>query len=49
MGKTTELLKDVKDKAVELHKAGMGYKDHHQEARWEGENCWCNYLEIEEI
>ena len=26
MGKTKELSKDVRDKVVELHKAGMGYK-----------------------
>src|SRR4029434_4707484 len=26
MGKTTELTKDVRDKIVSLHKAGMGYK-----------------------
>src|SRR4029434_5148721 len=26
MGKTKELAKDVRDKTVDLHKAGMGYK-----------------------
>ena len=26
MGKTKELTKDVRDKIVALHKAGMGYK-----------------------
>lgn len=26
MGKTKELSKDVRDKIVDLHKAGMGYK-----------------------
>ncbi len=26
MGKTKELSKDIKDKIVDLHKAGMGYK-----------------------
>ena len=26
MGKTKELPKDVRDKVVDLHKAGMGYK-----------------------
>ncbi len=26
MGKTKELSKDIKDKTVDLHKAGMGYK-----------------------
>ena len=26
MGKTKELTKDVRDKIVDLHKAGMGYK-----------------------
>ena len=26
MGKTKELLKDIRDKIVDLHKAGMGYK-----------------------
>ena len=26
MGKTTELSKDIRDKIVDLHKAGMGYK-----------------------
>src|SRR4029434_5637121 len=26
MGKTKELIKDVRDKIVDLHKAGMGYK-----------------------
>ncbi len=26
MAKTTELSKDVRDKIVDLHKAGMGYK-----------------------
>ena len=26
MGKTKELSKDIRDKIVDLHKAGMGYK-----------------------
>ena len=26
MGKTKELTKDIRDKIVDLHKAGMGYK-----------------------
>ena len=26
MGKTKELSKDVRDRIVDLHKAGMGYK-----------------------
>ena len=26
MGKTNELFKDIRDKIVDLHKAGMGYK-----------------------
>ena len=27
MGKTKELSKDIRDKIVDLHKAGMGYKE----------------------
>ncbi len=30
MAKTKELSKDVRDKIVDLHKAGMGYKTRHQ-------------------
>ena len=26
MGKTKELSKDIRDKTIDLHKAGMGYK-----------------------
>ena len=34
MGKTKELSKDIKDKIVDLHKAGMGYKKINKQATW---------------
>ncbi len=45
MGKTKE---DIRDKIVDLHKWN-GLQDHYQEAWWEGDNCWCNYSEMEGI
>ncbi len=44
MAKTKELSKDVRDKIVDLHKAGMG---HRQAAWWEGDNSWCDYLQMD--
>ncbi len=45
MAKTKELSKDVRDKIVDLHKAGMGYKTI---AKQLGENSCCDYFQIEE-
>ena len=35
MGKTKELSKDIRDKIVDLHKAGMGYKKISKATWWE--------------
>ncbi len=43
MNKTKELSNDVRDKIVDLHKAGL--QDHRQAARWEG---LCDYSQMEE-
>ncbi len=45
MAKTKELSKDVRDKIVDLHKAGMGYKTN---AKQLGDNSWCDYSQIKE-
>ncbi len=45
MAKTKELSKDVRDKIVDLHKAGMGYKTN---AKQLGDNSWCDYSQMEE-
>ncbi len=43
MGKTKELSKDTRDKIVDLHKAGMGYRTIRKQQGREGNNCWRNY------
>ncbi len=48
MTETKELSEDIRDKIVDLHKAGMVLQDHHQAAWWEGDNSWCDYLQMEE-
>ncbi len=45
MAKTKELSKDVRDKIVDLHKAGMGYKTITKQL---GDNRWCDYSQMEE-
>ncbi len=45
MAKTKELSKDVRNKTVDLHKAGMGYKTI---AKQLGDNSWCDYSQMEE-
>ncbi len=45
MAKTKEMSKDVRDKIVDLHKAGMGYKTI---AKQLGDNSWCDYSQMEE-
>ncbi|CAJ0943938.1 unnamed protein product [Ranitomeya imitator] len=44
MAKTKELSKDTRDKIVNLHKAGMGYRTISKQL---GENCWHNYYKME--
>ncbi len=44
MAKTKELSKDVRDKIVDLHKAGMGYKTIAKQL----DNSWCDYSQMEE-
>ncbi|KAI4899963.1 hypothetical protein NFI96_007760 [Prochilodus magdalenae] len=48
MGKTKELSQDVRDKIIDLHKAGMGYKTLSKTLS-EKENCWCHCEKMEEI
>ncbi len=43
MGKTKELSKDTRDKTVDLHKAGIGYRTIDKQLGGEGNNCWHNY------
>ncbi len=45
MAKTKELSKDVRDKIIDLHKAGMGYKTI---AKQLGDNSGCDYSQIKE-
>ncbi len=45
MAKTKEMSKDVRDKIVDLHKAGMGYKTI---AKQLSDNSWCDYSQMEE-
>ncbi len=42
MAKTKDLSKDVKEKILDLHKSGMGYKSI-TEAAWWDDNSWCDY------
>ena len=56
MGKTKELSKDIRDKIVDLHKAGMGYKKLSKQRgeklttvgaiirKWKKHKVWKNYL-----
>lgn len=46
MGETEELPKNARDRNADLHKAD-GLQDHQQEAWWDGDHCWCDYLERE--
>ncbi len=46
MGKTKELSKDIREKIVDLHKAGMGYKTISKKL---GEKETTDYSEMEEI
>ncbi|KAL0151238.1 hypothetical protein M9458_053429, partial [Cirrhinus mrigala] len=46
MAKTKELSKDVRDKNLNLHKAGMGYKTISKQLG-EKDNSWCDYLSME--
>ena len=46
MGKTKELTKDVRDKIVDLHKAGMGYKTIGKQLG-EKQTTGCDYSQIE--
>ncbi len=45
MAKTKELSKDVRDKIVDLHKTGIGYKTI---AKQLGDNSWCDCSQMEE-
>ena len=49
MGKTKELSKDIRDKIVDQHKAGMGYKKISKQLGEKLDNCWSNYQNMEEI
>ncbi len=44
MAKTKELSKDVRNKILDLHKAGMGYKTIAKQLGEKGDNSWCDYL-----
>ncbi len=48
MAKTKELSKDVRDKIVDLHKAGMGYKTIAKQLGEKVTNSWCDYSQMEE-
>ena len=47
MGKTKELTKDVRDKIVDLHKAGMGYKTIGKQLGEKQTTVWCDYSQME--
>ncbi len=49
MGNTKELSKDIRDKIVDLHKAGMGYKTISKKLGKRRRQLKCDYLEMEEI
>lgn len=46
---TKELSKDVRDKIIDKHKAGIlefGYKTIRKKVWWKEHSCWCNYLKM---
>ncbi len=47
MTKTKELSKEVRDKIVDLHKGGMGYKTIAKQLV-RGDNSLCDYSQMEE-
>ncbi len=48
MAKTKELSKDIRDKIVNLHKAGMGYKTIAKQLGEKVRTVWSYYLQMEE-
>ncbi len=48
MAKTKELSKDVRDKIVDHHKAGMGNKTIAKQLGKKGDNSRCDYSQMEE-
>lgn len=52
MGKTEELSKDIRDNIdvlVQVYKLELATRTSSRSLEKEGDNCWCDYSEMEEI